>query len=235
MKKRVLKQRHEVTLSPVCKSFVIKGFTLIELLIVISIIAILAAMLLPALNKAKMKAKEITCINNLKQLGSVFLMYLDDWGAFPNASMNPGVDPERPLSYITWEMTISDMISGKKVGINGTYAEILKCPSFLLNRVPGQTETSSIASYDLNSSIDGSRAYSTAITVLRKPHVLLLDGSYLSSHTSSYTTTTWDFRHGGTNVNISWTDGHVETVKWPNKPFGGTDPGDRKFWDPRVN
>ncbi len=89
---------------------------MIELLIVISIIAILAAMLLPALNKAREKGHQISCTGNLRQLGTVFVSYTDDYaGFFPGR--------EKPLY---WSQTLSE-IYPQSVKINMKKASSALC------------------------------------------------------------------------------------------------------------
>ena len=83
-----------------------KRFTLIELLVVIAIIAILAAMLLPALSKAREKARAISCTSNLKQIMTYWELYLDDF----NDTFPPGrniFDPKQwyrdgTKNVVTW-------------------------------------------------------------------------------------------------------------------------------------
>ncbi len=216
------------------------GFTLIELLVVISIISLLISILLPALGAARKTARKIACGTQLKQIGTMNAIYLNDFNDWVLAIFETGKNLQGDYNYPwfrrLWLMNylplpVADNTQPWQDSTTGK-ASIIKCP----DAIGYDTSTMLVTTWRLNTSYAGnSRWASTADSPnghwwyvgsykygeLEKPsnYVSLIDNNLFTNnsryHTTMHTATLnvqVDFRHLEAANYLAW-DGHVETVK----------------------
>jgi len=120
------------------------GFTLIELLVVVGIIAILVAVMLPVLSKARAAANRTVCLSNIRQLGISILMYCDNNGGwFPTCAYwaNGSSDVQYPDDWLYWQANrnLDDSPIVKYLKVRGEqFKTLLRCPADTFDgRQPG--------------------------------------------------------------------------------------------------
>jgi len=224
-----------------------KGFTLIELLVVVAIIAILAAMLLPALSQARERARSVTCMNNLKQLGIIMHMYTEDYNGYMwEAKMfTPGWTDLQPWFRFFWEVVGPKYTNSS---IWGSASRLVCCPSRRDDR----------ALYGMNAWAWNwfGGAYGRKAHINKWPSKLsvFLDarnfeemgaGIHPANQNRCYPRapstpgymSVPDFRHTGF-CNVLFLDGHVASIgpegkipeDWPTEVYGYTASGFTSFW-----
>jgi prepilin-type N-terminal cleavage/methylation domain-containing protein/prepilin-type processing-associated H-X9-DG protein len=228
------------------KNKLYRAFTLIELLVVIAIIAILAALLLPALSRAKAKAMQTTCLNNVRQLQTGWLMYAEEHSTMPlnMERVSGNTIASTSNSWVTGDTTYSTDELDLKNGTLCPYApdvKIFHCPadrSKIHDSSAARLRSYSL-NYYLNGDLDPSHrglVPSTELDVLTRPTQLrapanvfafldeceatIEDGLFLFARAPSLN---WQncstHRHSG-GQNLSFTDGHVEYWRWRSgEPF----------------
>lgn len=212
-----------------------KIFTLIELMVVVSIIAILAGMLLPALNMARESAKKVNCASRLKQLGSAVNYYLTDYNDFfpdkTNLSLNP---PTYAIGFL--QVDALAVYLGTRRPYNAlagpgsygsykclTYASLYDATSPIYLCPASKSTLVTESNYAWNGYICSHPK--TVIACVRKisrikapsKMVLMTDGvshglDYFTYAQPATAATRIDYRHGN-NANILWVDSHVDSSR----------------------